>query len=235
MDTPLRESKRSTQRSRQRTPGRERRDPLATRRALVEAASLLFSEQGYDGVATEDLARRAGVNKALISYHFGGKRGLYREVLATAFGSIAERLRAIEGEGLGARETLRRLLRSFEAWYRERPAFPALFVREVLASGFDPVVAPHLVQILAFMRRLNERGVRQGVFRRVDPLLFHFGLVGAIVFFLATEPARRRALAERRLPVKAPDFQSFLRHMEELTLRGLAPDPPAPRRKGARA
>jgi AcrR family transcriptional regulator len=202
---------------------------------LLEAALPLFSERGFDGVSTEDLARRAGVNKALISYHFGGKRGLYREVLATAFGSIAERLHALESEKLPARESLRRLLRAIEAWHRERPAFPVLFVREVLASGIDPVVAPRLLEVLGFMRRLGERGAREGIFRRVEPLLFHFGLVGAIVFFMATEPARRRAVAERRVPFKAPELPSFLRHMEELTLRGLAPDNPARRRKGARA
>jgi AcrR family transcriptional regulator len=232
-------------------PARDRRDPQTTRQALLRAGADLFSEHGFDGVATEALAARAGVNKALISYHFGGKRGLYQAVLSSAFGAIAERLQRIEDESLrqgrGAREILHLLLQAFDALRRERPDFPTLFVREVLSTGIEPTVAPHLVEILGVVSRLAERGAREGVFRRVDPLSLHFGLVGALVFFLATEPARRRAVAERRLPFRMPDFPSFLRYIEELTLRGLSPSGRrvhraapgrlalAPRRKGARA
>ncbi len=206
-----------------REAGGGRRDPLATRRALLAAGASLFSERGYDGVPIEAIAERAGVNKALISYHFGGKHGLYTAVLTSAFGAIAERLLAIEREGRGARETLRRLLAAVDALRRERPDFPTLFVREVLATGIDPAVAPLLVEILSVVQRLAERGAREGVFRRVHPLHLHFGLVGALVFFLATEPARQRAVAERRCPFTMPDFPSFLRYLEDLTLRGLAP------------
>ena len=84
-------------------------------------------------------------------------------------------------------------------------------------------MAPHLVEIIGVVRRLAERGAREGVFRRVDPLLLHFGLVGGLVFFLATEPARQRAVAERHIPFRMPDFPCFLRYIEDLTLRGLAP------------
>lgn len=231
---------------------REGHDPAGTRQALLEAGVALFSERGFDGVPTEALAERAGVNKALISYHFGGKRGLYTAVLSSAFGTIAERLRAIEREGQGVRETFHRLLQAFDRLRHERPDFPTLFLREVLSRGLEPAALPYLVEIIGIVRRLAVRGAREGVFRRVDPMLLHFGLVGGLVFFLATEPARRRMCAEHRIPFEMPDFPSFLRYMEELTLRGLAPESrkairrglapgrrsvknPARRRKGARA
>ncbi|WP_235828486.1 TetR/AcrR family transcriptional regulator [Actinomadura rubteroloni] len=63
-----------------RTPAPEdrRQDPERTRRALLDAAHDVFSEKGYAGARVQDIADRAGVNKQLISYHFGGKEGLYR-------------------------------------------------------------------------------------------------------------------------------------------------------------
>ena len=96
---------------------------------------------------------------------------------------------------------------------------------------------PHLLEIIGVSRRLAERGTREGLFRPVDPLLMHFGLVGSLVFFFATEPARRRAAAQGRVPFAMPDPSAFLRYLEELTLRGLAPEAPPSRlrRKGARA
>jgi TetR/AcrR family transcriptional regulator len=229
-------------RRRRRKPGprghrRERRDPEATRQALLEAGAHLFPVRGFDGVSVEDLAARAGVNKALISYHFGGKRGLYAAVLESSFAEMAKRLRAVEEAG-DAREGLRRLFAAFEALTAERPDFPALFLREAVSKGIDPAVVPHLLEIIGITRRLAQRGHRERVFRHVDPLLFHFGLVGALGFFFATEPARRRAA--RQLPFAMPTPHAFIRHLEEMTLRGLSPEAPnaaktKPRkRKGAR-
>jgi TetR/AcrR family transcriptional regulator len=212
---------------------REKRDPEATRRALLAAGSLLFAERGYDGVAIEVVAARAGVNKALISYHYRGKRGLYLAVLESTFAEVAARLEATEAGSTDARRALRGLLDAFARMTRERPGFPTLFLREVLASGIEPAVAPYLVRIVGVTRRLAERGLREGLFRRVDPLLLHFALFGSLVFFFATEPARRTAAAEGRVPFPMPDPAAFIRHLEELTVRGLAPA--APRRKGAHA
>lgn len=215
---------------------RTRRDPEATRQALLRAGAELFSEKGFDGVSTEEVSARAGVNKALISYHFRGKRGLYVAILESGFASMTARLRAIEAEAPTAREALRAFLDAFQQVTLEKPGFPTLFLREVLASGIEPAVAPYLVELIGVSRRLGERGRREGLFRRVDPLLMHFGLVGSLAFFFATQPARERAVAEGRVPFAMPEPKAFVAFLEALILRGLAPDvPDRPRRKGARA
>ena len=211
---------------------RERRDPEATRQALLRAAAFLFAERGFDGVSTEEVAARAGVNKALISYHFRGKRGLYVAILESGFASMTARLKAIEERAPTARAALRAFLDGFAQVTRDEPGFPTLFLREVLAKGLEPAVMPYLLEIIGVSRRLAGRGVREGLFRRVDPLLLHFGLVGSLVFFFATEPARRRAAAERRVPFAMPDPKAFIDYLEDLTLRGLAPEIPSVRTPG---
>jgi len=47
----------------------------------VEAAGRLFAARSFSGVSVRELARAAKVNAAAISYHFGGKDGLYDAVL----------------------------------------------------------------------------------------------------------------------------------------------------------
>lgn len=59
-------------------PGERRLDAERSRRALMDAALEEFAAKGYAGARVQDIADRAGVNKQLISYHFGGKQGLYR-------------------------------------------------------------------------------------------------------------------------------------------------------------
>ncbi|MFI6102444.1 TetR/AcrR family transcriptional regulator [Lentzea sp. NPDC051213] len=65
-----------------------KRDPERTRARILEAAAAEFGAKGYAATRTTDIAARAGVNKQLISYYFGGKEGLYKE-LATSWHSTA--------------------------------------------------------------------------------------------------------------------------------------------------
>src|SRR5256712_14041788 len=65
-----------------------RRDAAATRDALLAAGTELFAERGYDGVPVWAIAQKAGVNKAMINYHFGGKRKLYRAIVSAPFGEM---------------------------------------------------------------------------------------------------------------------------------------------------
>lgn len=49
----------------------------------MSAALAVFADQGYEAASVRDITGRAKVNQGAITYHFGGKEGLYREVLRT--------------------------------------------------------------------------------------------------------------------------------------------------------
>lgn len=67
----------------------------ATRHRLIDAGIELFGCFGYDAVTTRQLAEAAGVNQAAITYHFGGKQGVYLAVANHITAIIAEDLRLI--------------------------------------------------------------------------------------------------------------------------------------------
>ena len=64
-----------------------------TRERILDAALDLFGERGLTGTTVRDIAARAKVNVAAISYHFGGKDELYRAVAETVIGGIEARVR----------------------------------------------------------------------------------------------------------------------------------------------
>jgi len=58
-----------------------RRDATQSKRALLDAASELFSERGFDRTTVRDIGELAGVDPALIARYFGSKAALYVETL----------------------------------------------------------------------------------------------------------------------------------------------------------
>lgn len=62
-------------------PAPRRRDRAATRAALLDAARLRFSRQGFDGTGIREIAADVGVDPALISRYFGSKEKLYAEAV----------------------------------------------------------------------------------------------------------------------------------------------------------
>jgi AcrR family transcriptional regulator len=72
------------------TASERKRDPERTRARILEAAAAEFGAKGYAATRTSDIAARAGVNKQLISYYFGGKEGLYKEIATSWHHDAAE-------------------------------------------------------------------------------------------------------------------------------------------------
>ena len=72
---------------------------------LLDAAELLFADRGFFGVTTRQVAEEAGVDVALIYYHFKNKSGLFDAVLA----------RRAEPLVLARRDSLQRYMASARA------------------------------------------------------------------------------------------------------------------------
>jgi AcrR family transcriptional regulator len=74
-----------------RTPAAARADGASTRAAILRAARDRLVEVGYANLNVRDIARQAGVNHALIGYHFRGKQQLVLAVLDEANKQLLER------------------------------------------------------------------------------------------------------------------------------------------------
>jgi hypothetical protein len=101
-----------------------------------------------------------------------------------------------------------------------------MLLREVLSGGrhLQSELLPLFLTIFGTVSGVIAAGVREGHFRRVDPLFAHLSVVGSLIFFFATEPLRTRLAAEGLFPQAGSlDPADYLAHVEELMTRGLAP------------
>jgi TetR/AcrR family transcriptional regulator len=203
-----------------------RRDAARTRDALIAAGTGLFAELGYDGVPVAAIAARARVNKAMINYHFGGKRKLYLAIVSATFSEIVSRVEALASSPRPAPDLLRDLIAVVgDTAARRSPHFCTMMLREVLSGGkhLEPAVLAQPARVLAAVQRIVERGVREGTLRPVDPMLTHLSIVGSLVFFFATTGFRERVFSSSRaLRLEPPAPDAYVRHLQELIAHGLA-------------
>ena len=186
----------------------------------------LFAERGFEGARVEEIARSAAVNKAMINYHFGGKRKLYVAILTATLTDVAERLRALLVSNEPPEILLRRFVATFVEVMQRHPTVPAILVREMLSGGrhVDQHLLPHFLAVFSVVREIVSRGVADGSFRPVHPALTHFSLIGSLLFFFVTAGVRDRLQREGKLPMDVPPSDEYARHLQDLMVRGLAAD-----------
>ena len=183
--------------------------------AIFAAAADEFAERGFEAAVVDRIAARAGLNKAMLYYHYGSKRAVYIAVLRDMFGAVGARVRAIaDGPGT-APEKLDTWIATIVAEAAARPWFPPIMLRE-LASGaprFDPDTFAMVNAIFSGVRDIIAQGQREDVFRDADPLLTHLTIMPPILIFFA----RQRVLARTHIDegLGAPrELDEFIRHMQ---------------------
>jgi len=58
---------------------------LNRKQDIVQAATLLFAEQGFDGTTTLQISKEAGITEPVIYYHFKGKDELFTQIITKTF------------------------------------------------------------------------------------------------------------------------------------------------------
>jgi TetR/AcrR family transcriptional regulator len=208
-------------------------------RRIVAAAGQIFAASGFEGARIDEIAERAGVNKAMLYYHVGDKDRLYAAVLLESIGRALSLLQSAARTGELPSERLQAILDTFAAFGTSNPWFIPIILREVAAGGrnLPDEMFARMGEVLHVVAAVLAEGVERGTFRPTDPLLTHVSLVGALMYLLATHPIRQRVARSSGLPVADHTPEHLARHVGNLFLHGLeaaAVAGPAPRKRAGR-
>jgi AcrR family transcriptional regulator len=130
----------------------------ATRLRITTAAAELVAELGWDSVTTRAVAARAGVNPALIHYHFDSMDALLQAAVVAALRSETADAARPFAEGTFASG----LEGSIDAVGRFDPGSPAavLLIEAMVRAMRDPLIAEAIVEPLHEFRGLVAARVR---------------------------------------------------------------------------
>jgi AcrR family transcriptional regulator len=196
-----------------------------TRDAIFEAAAMLFSATGFNGVSVDDIAARAGVNKAMIYYHFTDKIALYRSVVADMLIAVGEKVAAIADAPIAPLEKLDRFVEMFVRMANTRPWFPTLMMREISegAPHLDLDTLGHIRSVFLGFARILKEGESAGSFRAIPPILAYTSIIGPLMMNAARERIAERPERQHLPMLVQVSHEDLIAHGQETARRMLAP------------
>ncbi len=188
------------------------------RASLIAVATPLFAEKGFNGVSVRYLAKSAACNISMISYYFGGKEGLYAEVLKEQFATLkrVSEIRSMETDPL---KRLELYVRATVARYRKNPYLLRFYTSELTnpTPCFETVVKPAIREVVQILIETFTDGLSHEQFRKgLDPVDTVLSLAGMINFYFLLEPATEELVDH------APERdETLIRHVMDLLKRGI--------------
>lgn len=199
---------------------------------IIDAATRLFAELGFDGTSPRLIADAAGADPATVDRLTGGKTELYREVMRRA--TDAEK-RAVGGAADGftpTRQGVERLVDRYLDFYAAHPEYLGLWLHRRTGDAADTAdleeqyVRPRLGGIV--------KALREAVPGDVDLDLTVWTIPWVISGFLSQRALGTRAAAEEESDTDSPyrnispdELERFRTHLHTLLERMLAlPDGP---------
>ena len=140
---------------------------IVTQQKLLDAAISAFSENGYKGTSTRDIADRAGVHHPLITYHFKNKDQLWRAAADRIFREFNISLVKAMAEVPGAdpRARAETFIRTYVRYARNQPALHKIILQESShpSDRLDWLVETHLKplfdKVVKALKQLQDLGI----------------------------------------------------------------------------
>jgi TetR/AcrR family transcriptional regulator len=203
---------------------------LESREKIVSAAVEVFAEKGRYGARMEEIAAKAGVNKAMLYYYYTSKENLYREVLRSIisknFNQIFTGLKSTSAESGDFTKRVRAISRLYFKVFSSNQSHTKILFE---ALAIAPTEVQQIVRAikaqseLVFPEKLLEifeEGIYHRSCRDIDPRQIVISLIGMNLIYFLTSP-----IAEVLLDLDVKDQPVFLREREEsvidLLLHGL--------------
>lgn len=171
-----------------------------TRRRILAAALEVFSERGFDGAPTREIADRAGVTQPLLNYHFKAKDELWRAAVDEVFAALTATMTAREDglRGVDELTAARLLVREFVVFSARNPQLHRIITQECKVAGprLDWLVERHVRPLYDATTAIFARLAARGLIPAIAPPYLYYILTGAgpTMFVLGPECQRLTGL-----------------------------------------
>lgn len=193
------------------------RQRKATQASILQAALDVFSEKGFDGASTREIAAQAQVHHALIKYHFNSKDELWRAAVRFLFERQAQELNLpspADPTYPSFRDYARAVVGAVVAYSARHPEHARLMNQESLRDSerLDWAAETFIADISRVSGRFIELCKRDGILPDVSTPALVYIFVGAAQTFYTLAPEVRRVWG-----IDPADPEVIGQHIQALT------------------
>lgn len=187
--------------------GQKRQESINT---ILDAATAVFAEAGFAGARVDEIARRAGINKAMIYYHIGDKKALYASVLHRVFRKTTVTISDDIRDDHSPEEKLSTYISNMASAIENNPHIPPIMLRLLASNGksFPVNLVEDLTNLLSTLYGILKEGVDKGVFIEVPPLILHLMIVGTFILSRRVDALTEQIGVKGALPAIIPGKNS---------------------------
>ena len=98
---------------------------------ILNAAKNVFQAKGMDGARMQEIADKAGINKAMLHYYYRSKQLLFEAVFKNAFSLLAPHLNGILNDDSSLEEKIRNFTSSYISFIIKHPYLPNFIIQEL--------------------------------------------------------------------------------------------------------
>jgi TetR/AcrR family transcriptional regulator len=168
-------------------------NPDVKEEIILKAAMDVFIEKGRHGARMQEIADRAGINKALLHYYFRNKENLYSQIFERVFGNFIINFTLKLDPAMDIREALQGFIHDFTGVLKHNEKIPLFMARELSEGG--ETVAKIISRFNSedsgpqkLIRFFDEAKQRGQIRPNIDSVQLLLTLLGSCVYFFLAEP-----------------------------------------------
>jgi TetR/AcrR family transcriptional regulator len=161
-----------------------------TEELILEAAQAVFLEKGLAGARMQEIADRAGINKALLHYYFRSKEKLSALIIERAIGVVLPRVMAVLDTDLELFDKIRLVVDTYLTFVSRNSFLPLFLINEVNRNPqffFRTVVEKERTHLDKFRRQVEE-AVAQGRIHPINPAQLFMNVMSLVIFPFLGKP-----------------------------------------------
>lgn len=159
-------------------------DKIDTQEKIINSATELFLEKGYDRTSVREIASKAKINISLMNYYFRSKEILFETIINLLIGKLSGSLREILDSDLELNEKITQYVNKYIDMLISNPLLVS-FILAVLNRNPEKLtklkVTDNLYNTETFKNQLKDE-YEKGNIRKTDPEQFYINMLSLIAF-----------------------------------------------------
>jgi AcrR family transcriptional regulator len=167
-----------------------------TEEKVLEAARIVFQKKGFSGARMEEIAKTAGVNKALLNYYYRSKDKLFKKVFEASFRELLSAVVHVLQTDIPLDMKVYKVVDIYTRMLLKNKSLP-LFIFGEIHENPDRAVdlfKGDLQKVLEVLGRQLEEAYQNGYIKKISVPEFMLNLLSLTIFPFIVEPVLRNVV-----------------------------------------